>query len=357
YSTAGRYLQRQGAINVPLSSAELTQLLLARGVASYELQAPPDASLDDIDWERVRRYAEHLDLAPDLPLEELLRRRGGLERVTGRPTHAGLLLFGREPERFVRGSEIIAVRYPGARMGDRFVRRDVRGPLPEQIGRAEAFVLANMRRDTVLEGLERMELEEYPPAAVREAIVNAVAHRDYAIQGEGIRLLIFSDRLEVYSPGRLPGHVTLDNLLDERYSRNQIIVQVLADLGYIERLGYGIDRMVALMEAEGLPAPTFEETANGFCVTLWGHGERLARPEPGGQSARATARWQASGLNPRQVSLLEYLDTHDQITNREYQMLCPEVSQETLRRDLAQLVRRGLLLKIGQKRGTYYVLR
>jgi ATP-dependent DNA helicase RecG len=230
--------------------------------------------------------------------------------------------------------------------------------LPDQIQRAEAFVLNNMRRGTRLEGLERIEQLEYPEQVVREVIVNAVAHRDYSVSGEGIRLLMFSDRLEVYSPGRLPGHVTLENILEERYSRNEIIVQVLADMGYIERLGYGMDRMFALLEADGLPSPDLRETANGFQVTLYGHREMLDAEADGEQREQDARRdWQRSSLNLRQRLALSYLDDHEQITNREYQALCPDVSPETLRRDLAELVRRGLLLKIGSKRATYYVLR
>ncbi|MEZ4560101.1 MAG: ATP-binding protein [Caldilineaceae bacterium] len=124
-------------------------------------------------------------------------------------------------------------------------------------------------------GMAREESSEYPVAVVREAIVNAVAHRDYSIRGEGIRLLMFSDRLELYSPGRLPGHVTLENLKDERYSRNEAIVAVLSDVGYIERLGYGIDRMIATMQDAGLPAPEFEETSAGFKVTLRSGSDEL----------------------------------------------------------------------------------
>ncbi|MBK8048661.1 MAG: hypothetical protein IPK16_16980 [Anaerolineales bacterium] len=114
--------------------------------------------------------------------------------------------------------------------------------------------MSNMRRGMRIRGLAREETTEYPMPVVREAIVNAIAHRDYSIRGEGVRLLMFSDRLEVYSPGRLPGHVTLENLKDERYSRNEAIVSVLSDLGYIERLGYGIDRMIATMQEAGQPA-------------------------------------------------------------------------------------------------------
>jgi ATP-dependent DNA helicase RecG len=186
---------------------------------------------------------------------------------------------------------------------------------------------------------------------MREAIVNAVAHRDYQIRGDEIRVLLFSDRMEVYSPGRLPGHVTIQNLVDERFSRNEIIVQVLSDLGFIERLGYGVDRMLRLMAQAGLPAPRFEETAAGFKVTLVGHGTALI------SDATDARRWRHLGLNRRQEAALAYLAEEGRITNREYQELCPDVSSETIRRDLVDLVHRNLLLKIGDKRATYYIFK
>jgi ATP-dependent DNA helicase RecG len=236
-------------------------------------------------------------------------------------------------------------------MDDRFVKEEIRGTLAEQARRAEAFVVSNMRRGVRLEGLERIEETEYPVDVVREAIVNAVAHRDYQIRGDEIRVLMFSDRIELYSPGRLPGHVTVKNLLHERFSRNESIVQVLSDMGFIERLGYGIDRMIRLMSEAGLPTPRFEETAAGFRVTLFGPGGSLISKDV---DAR---RWRHLGLNERQEKALAYLADKQRITNREYQELCPDVSAETIRRDLADLVSKDLLLKIGDKRATYYIFK
>jgi ATP-dependent DNA helicase RecG len=350
YAVAGRYLVRRGRENVTLSAFEVARLLVERGQISTDAEPVPHATRDDLDWPRIERYLARLGIPAERDAAEGFRQRGGLAPGGDCPTYAGLLVFGREPERYARCSEIVAVRYAGREMSDRFVREEIRGPLPDQIQRAEAFAMANMRREVHLVGLERQECIEYPQEAVREAIVNAVAHRDYGIRGDSIRLLLFADRLEVYSPGRLPGHVTVENILQERFSRNEIIVQMLADLGFIERLGYGIDRMLSLLQLHGLPPPTFEETANGFRVTLWGPLGQAHAPEP-------VSRWLHHGYNPRQIRALEYLDQHERITNREYQQLCPDVSPETLRRDLAELVRRGALLKIGEKRGTCYVLR
>jgi ATP-dependent DNA helicase RecG len=250
----------------------------------------------------------------------------------------------------LRSAQISLVRYTGPAMSDEFVRQDVGGTLPEQIRQAEAFISANMRRGMRLNGLVRQETTEYPLAVVREAVVNAVAHRDYALRGDNIRVLMFSDRLEIYSPGRLPGHVTLENLLDERFSRNEAIVQALADLGFVERLGYGIDRMIAALREAGLPEPTFEETVAGFRVTLRGRGDELV-------SAQVAARWRHQRLNSRQEVALAHLAAHGSITNRELRDLLPDVSDETVRRELADLVDQGLIVKIGNRKATYYILK
>jgi ATP-dependent DNA helicase RecG len=353
YSYKGKYLVRDGRQNRPLAPRPLRRLMMERGAVSFESLVPDGARLEDLDWDRARRYLAGLERLSEVPPEEALLHRGCLvEGESGpRPTYAALLLFGREPQRWVPSAEILVARYGGRTMSDEFIKEQVRGTLPEQIRQAEAFVISNMRRGVRLLGLERVEATEYPGEAVREAIVNAVAHRDYQVRGDEIRVLMFADRIEFYSPGRLPGHVTVDNLLHERYSRNETIVQILSDMGFIERLGYGIDRMIRLMAEAGLPAPRFQETAAGFQVTLAGQGQALVSQEAD------TLRWRHLGLNDRQQAALGYLVERGRITNREYQDLAPDVSPETIRRDLADLVSKNLLLKIGEKRATYYILK
>ncbi len=367
YNVRGTFWTRQGASNRPLRTDELRSLLMQRdpGSAGFEAQLVGDATGADLDWERVDAYWRQV-AAPGLERpQDLLLSRGCLRRLaddTLAPTYAGILLFGRDPQRFLRSAEIIAVRYRTPHMVDVFEREDLGGTLVDQIRLAEAFVGQHMRRVTRITGMTREDQPEYPISVVREAIVNAVAHRDYTVRGEGIRLLLFADRLEVYSPGRLPGHVTLDNLLTERYSRNEAIVQVLSDLGYIERLGYGIDRMLRAMNEVGLPAPHFAETTAGFVVTLTGGHDSttLVAMSPAEAKVNQVMGRALAGqvlLNPRQERALQHLAVQGRITNSELQGLVPDVSAETIRRDLADLVDQGILLKVGEKRATYYILK
>jgi ATP-dependent DNA helicase RecG len=367
-------MRRQGATNQPLPPDALRRLLNERGDVSWERTVPPDATVTNLDPTKIATYVRRIGPpAENDPAGFLFRRgcviRNGELRIENEtlsephsqfstfnsqfsPTNAGLLLFAREAERHMPQAEITLVRYRGLDLADEFEREDVRDTLPEAVRRAERWLTEHMRKGSRMIGLERQDWTQFPPAAVREALVNAVAHRDYSVRGEGIRVALFADRLECYSPGRLPGHVTLENLVEERFSRNETLVQVLADFGLIERLGYGIDRMLRQMAEAGLPPPTFRETAAGFLVVLQGH---VAEASSAGRVD--TSEWLRMGLNERQIAALLHVAEQRRITNRDLQELAPDVSGETIRRDLADLVERGMLLKVGDKRATYYILK
>jgi len=359
YSMEGRYLWRQAAQNEPLPPRQLRKLLLERGALQFEAQIPPGISLDDLDLDQINNYVDRLRIGSpveassrvDRPVE-ILFQRGCLRAESGElcPTYAAILLFGRHPQRYLPAATILTARFPDTKFGDRYIKQDIAGTLPEQLYKTELFVRDHLRSVVRMKGLRHRESLEYPFEAIRELLVNAVAHRDYNLQGDCIHLNIFSDRLEVSSPGGLPGPVNLNNLLEARFSRNAVIMQVLSDLGFVERLGYGLERVVNLMVANGLQMPIFEERAGTFKVTL------LAEPAIGSQPGEFS-EYLALDLNPRQQRALNYLAKHKRITNSEYQQLCPDVHAETLRRDLVDLVKRQVLIKIGDKRATYYIFK
>jgi ATP-dependent DNA helicase RecG len=355
YSLEGRYLGRSGCQTHPLPPRKLRELLMERSVIQFENRIPPGATLDDLNPDQVFAYRAALNRPEHESLEDLLTRRGCLRIVDGnlRPTYAALLLFGKDPQRWLPNGSVLAARFPGIAFSDEFIKQEIRGTLPEQIRQTQVFVRDNLRSVARLVGLTRQETSEYPLEAVRELLVNAVAHRDYNLGGDCIHLHIFADRLELHSPGVLTGPVTLENLLVARFSRNAIIAQVLSDLGFVERLGYGLNRVVNVLRQNNLPGPKFEEMGGTFRVTLFsttiGAYKESHPPD--------LSRYAKLGFNQRQEMALNYLMRHGRITNRTYQKLCPDISPETLRRDLVDLVKKGELIKVGDKKATYYILK
>jgi len=361
YNHEGRYLQRLGIQTVPITPPQLRQLLMERGILQFESQIPPNVSRDDLDPDQLAAYLAALNLPENEPFEDVLVRRGCLRVESGdlKPTYAALLLFGREPQQWLPSATILAARFPGVTFSDEFIKHNIRGTLPDQLRQTEVFARDQLRAVARIIGLERQETPEYPLAAVRELLVNAVAHRDYNQQGDGIHLHIFADRLEIHSPGVLPGPVNLLNLLDARFSRNPVVAQVLSDLGFVERLGYGLNRVVGTMRQYSLPDPEFVEVGGSFRVTLRNAvaGTFAAQSPIESVQSPDLGRFNQYLLNSRQEAALSYIVLRGRINNRTYQTLCPDVSAETLRRDLVDLVKQGVLIKVGDKKSTYYILK
>lgn len=352
----GRVIVRRGAENHALQGEEFDHLAAARPAGDFELQTVAGARRGDFDEMVIADYIERRQRRNPrhtvLPADTLLQQIGALGDDMA-PTVSGILLFGREPQLFLPQSRAIFVKFadttprgPEGSFG--YGRREeFLGPLPLIIDRAWRVIWEEMDKRAVVKGLQRHEETEYPSSAVREALVNAVAHRDYRLTGRSIEIRMYTDRLEITSPGGLPAHITLDNIVEEHYSRNPRLVNGLYQWGYIEELGLGIDRMIEDMVRDGHQPPKFEAKPHRFSVILYNDRDQ-SRPQAQG--------WE-NNMNERQMKAVEYLQRNGSITNSEYRELCPHVGAESLRLDLADLVGRGILLKIGDKRGTRYILK
>lgn len=245
-----------------------------------------------LDVRRLRDYFVRVqgeNSFPDDRPDELERLLFNLELVTTSAGYTsatvdGLLLFGQNLERFLPQSGIRAVCYQGTEP-DYAVREDevIRGPLtplggsgdlmiePGVVDRAWDFLRRNTSSSARLEGVQRLERSEYPEEALREILVNALIHRDYSIAGTDVMLSIFSNRLEIQSPGRLPNTVTVDGMRSGmRFARNQTLVNVMRDYGYVDARGMGIrNKVIPLMHANNGTEPDFIEEENRFTVRLW----------------------------------------------------------------------------------------
>jgi ATP-dependent DNA helicase RecG len=279
------------------------------GRLPYDRKPVPGATLDEFDRRRLGNYFRDFraqdcpEASDDAAWTQLLVNTELMAQDRGRavPSVGGLLLFGVRPNRYLPQAGISAVAYPG-RVKDYAARarNTLRGPLvslvppspsagrrypqiaesfgepaaasePGVIEQALDFVRRNIGIEATLVGGRREERWDYPLDAVREAVVNAVAHRDYTISGIDIELSMYSDRLEILSPGRLPNTVTVDKMrAGYRASRNELIKEVLRDYRYIEATGLGVPRKIVrgMREHNGTEPDLIEEESR-FIVRLW----------------------------------------------------------------------------------------
>ncbi len=265
-----------------------------------------------------------------------------------RPSHAAILLFCDNPQRFLPTSEVKCLHYHGT---------EVRKPIPsyqifkgtvfEMVDQAVDFVMSKIARSigTRKQGPQAPVEYELPKEAVGEAIVNAVAHRDYA-SNASVQVMLFADRLEVWNPGELPASLTpeLLRLPHASIPRNPLIADPLYLAHYIEKAGSGTLDMIALCREAGLPEPDFRQDGGQFVMTLR-------------RDWLTPSLMDLLGLGDRERRLVALIKINGRIANQTYQDAFG-VSKATASRHLEALVDKGLIERVGTtSKGTYYSLR
>jgi predicted HTH transcriptional regulator len=270
----GTYV-RLGSTNRAADAALVAELARRIDAAGFDETPLPDLDSEAIDFAAASQCFAQQRALRRKDLETL----GLVRRLQGRavPTAGGILLFGRERLARFPDAHIQAGRFAGTDRADLVDRADLTDYPVRAIEQAVAFVERNTRLGMAIGPVRRRDLPAVPPAALREALVNAVAHADYAQRGAPIRVAVFDDRIEVENPGILLPGLTLEDLRDGvSRVRNRVIARTFKELGLVEQWGTGVRRMVSACAAAGLPEPQFAELGLRFRVTL--HTERVAQP-------------------------------------------------------------------------------
>jgi ATP-dependent DNA helicase RecG len=253
---------------------------------------------------------------------------------------AAILLFHPHPEKYVTGAYIKIGYFEYE--ADLMYQDEAHGNLFEQIEKTMDLLFTKYIKALIsYEGISRVETYVYPREAIREALLNAVAHKDYS-GGAPIQIKVFKDRIMIWNDGQLPDNWTVSNLLNKHASKpyNPDIANTLFRSGYIESWGRGIEKMINYCLEAGIPVPNYSFEGSDFLVEFRKdiyHEEYLID----------------LGLNERQIEALLFFKSSRVITNSEYQTKF-EISERTARYDLANLVERKLLLKSGDKKSTKY---
>ncbi|MDO8886080.1 helix-turn-helix domain-containing protein [Candidatus Oleimmundimicrobium sp.] len=348
-ATRGRCFRRVGNSNRRMSPQEIAQMHLSATGSSWDALPAKDATIDDIDFEKVNGYIKKAvstgrrKIGDDECLVKVLEKMELIKN--SQPTLAAVILFGKVPQEKLLQATVHCGRFKQETIiiDDKLIG----GTAIEQIEEVMDFIRKNTNVRFVMTGRPaREEVWDYPLESLREAVVNAVCHRDYADNSD-IQLKIHDNRLTIWNPGGLPPGMTIEELYNPNHSsklRNKLIGQIFYDVGLIERYGSGIQKIIDACKKAGLPTPVFEEKFGGFLVIF-------------NKDIYTEEYLVKLGLNERQIKAALYVKEKGRITNKEYQELV-NTTKKTASRDLVDLVEKDVFDQVGTTgKGTYYLLK
>ena len=350
--------------------ASLVQFLEARELLRFgPFDAAPcfGATLDELDVEdmyrfiRVARRARQFPLPAETPPEDLLRHLNLLNK--GRLTNAAMLLFGQAPQRFLISSEIKCAHFHGTEVAKPIPSYQVyKGTVFSLVDQAVDFVLSKIALSvgTRAESVQAPVEYEIPKEVATEAIVNAVAHRDYT-DNSSVQVMLFADRLEVMNSGRLPPSLTVDKLRLPHQSLpgNPLLAESMYLLQYIERMGTGTVDMIRRCAETGLPEPEFEVGA-GFLIRIWRSGDRETTQDHRDTTQEATRNHQKTTRKPPERKgtsqnlanrILIFLREHPSASRRDMVRALEGATEGSVRYQLDKLKEMGKLRRVGPDRG------
>jgi len=348
----GRPYRRVGKSTLQMSKDEYERSILEKHKDKlyFDSQICKEATLADIDKEKIKWFLKKAKAERNLNIDYSTSSVEALKRINllidNKPTNTAILMFGKNPQRFFIQSEIRCARFKGIKAVKPFIdMKVINGSIYEQIDQAEKFILFNIKKAAWIEPgkIERQEKWEYPPDAIREAIINAIAHRDYN-SSANVHISIFDDRVEIWNPGKLPPPLTPKDLKEEHKSIpvNPSLANLLFLIKYIERWGTGTNDIIKWCREEGLPEPIFKEVTGGFAVIL----RKFQIPE----------NLESLELNERQKKAIEYLKINKNITRKIYVEI-NNISPRQANKDLNDLLEKKLIRKQGRGRAIFYILK
>lgn len=322
------------------------------GPSDKEKEPVPSATLKDFSHQIIKNYIYARNKSYNIPSSELwtfFYKNGFITVNTPGgayiPTIAGLLLFGENPEDFLVQSKIKAEAHDG----DKIITSDIAGPLLLLPDKIKEFFDKNMRTFTEIREFKRVEIPEYPWEALREALVNAIVHRDYS-EGTRVMIQIFPDKVIIKSPGLPIRPLSLEKIRTFNappYSRNPRIAETFCYMRLMEERGWGLSRMRDILLSHGLRSPEFNYDSGYFIVTIFAH-ELIS-------GIIQIAPDLLTKLTKRQKKILDYIRKQGRITSSE----CAKkfnISTKTASREMKNLILIGIIEKRGSGPATFYIL-
>jgi len=355
----GRYLFRIGEQDIPYPAGEIAKLKSAKTKAFYEREFVYGATFTDLDDTLIKKFLSRIgETREGVNVLHRPYRLIDFQNGSVRVTKMALLLFGKDPLKWHPRCDIDFIKYEGTKRktgADLNIIKRIRiqSPLIELVDKAFETIKAHVKERVILHDLFFREKFEYPTFAWQEALINAIAHRDYSLEGISIEIEMFDDRLEIKSPGKLPESVSISRLLKREpthFSRNPLLVRVFTDLGYMREKGEGIPRIFNEMEKNYLQPPELKGDTFSFCVIL------KNIPIYDEETQRWLENYRKYPLNMRQRQALAYAYAHGmRLSIRVYRKLC-KVNRDLAYQEIRELLKLGILNPIRKKRTRSYML-
>ncbi len=348
YMFDGAIYVRIGSTTKKLEGQNHLDFLRNRQILSFDETYENDAKIEDLNLDKINEYLELRDqkdflknhTVEDFLISKKLASKNGKLKIK----NSAVLLFAKNPQDFYPQSEIKFVRFNGREPVDISSHHIIQKDLFSSIEECMRLVKQSISKMIVMTGeAKRREIYEYPLEVIREAIVNAIAHRDY-FSKDSIQIYLFKDRIEITNPGSLPQGLPKELFGTISVQRNPITYRFLRDLGYVEGLGTGIPRMKNYMRKAGLRDPDFIFTESFFRIVLY---NKKGRKEP----IRGY-----EDLNENQKKALDYIKRNKAIKSKTYEEI-NNVSHATAVNQINEMIDFGFIDKVGAFRGAYYILK
>ena len=351
----GSVFLRIGDRKRELKGDDLRKLEYSKGARHYEDELNHDVRISDLDEKLIKQYKEILG-SPDISTEQLLSSRGFYKEQNGTKylTNAAVLLFAKNVYQFYPNCRIRFIRYDGTLAGvgtqmNIIKDTNIEYPILKIVEEAKKFIAAQLREFTSLDSETGnfKTVEEYPPFAWAEGVVNAVAHREYAMEGKYIKVTMYDDRLEIESPGKLPNIVTVDNIRTTNFSRNPRMARVLSDFGIVKELNEGVKRIYSDMENYFLEAPEYSELS-GQTVKLVLRNNIITRTTRQTETVEKKMAEYWNKLDAVEKDIVTIMGSRSCITATELSMMVSK-TRRTINKKLSHLLEIGVIKMNGNK--------
>jgi len=350
YHLNGIAYKRVGSEDPVISPEELERIILEKRKRYWDSDICEGASSEDIDEEKVKWFSREgkrqhrLKIAGDASIADMAMHLNLMHN--GKMDNSAVLLFGKDPQKFFMQSEVKCIALPTTEFVKPYTTYQAyEGNLFEQVDKSTAFILENIRRPLWVEPGEIAARHPYeiPQKAIREAIVNAIIHRDYNSPSK-VQVRVFPDRVEIWNPGQLPPQLKIDDLKEPHPSipYNPLLFRQFYRVAYVEDVGGGTIDIIKTCKEAGLPEPEFEQKMGSFITIIR-------------RSVLTDEYLEGMDLNERQITAVKHIGMYGKITRAEYEKLCL-VSARTANRELGELSKKKLIERRGKGPETYYVL-